>query len=312
MPPDAGRASVIDRIDGILCCGNVVFDIGVWPVEDIGWNRTKWVETVAESVGGNGANTSFALATMGVPVRLISRTGDDSRAEMLLHVLGGAGVDTSLVERVEGGLTSSTVVLVHSGGDRKFYHRPGASRELTLDEKVFASGPPYTHFHLANPFALPKVRSHCGAVMRVAKQAGLTTSIDTGWDSQERWMEDLGPALPWTDLLFVNDSEEHMLGGSDRLRAAGAKDIVVKTGPRGCCVNGKAIAGFCVRAVDSTGAGDCFVGAFLAGIHHGLPPDECGRLANAAGAMNVERIGSTTGVRSFEETLEWINSRETA
>lgn len=303
---------MIERINGVLCCGNIVFDIGVWPVEDVGWNRTKWVDTVAESIGGNGANTSYALATLGVPVRLVSRTGDDARAELLLSILARAGVDTSLVERVTGGLTPSTVVLVHAGGDRKFYHRPGTSRELTVDPSIFRTGGPYTHFHLANPFALPKVRTHCGELLHAAKLAGLTTSIDTGWDSQERWMEDLGPALPWTDLLFVNESEEHMLGGADHLRACGVKDLVVKTGPRGCIVNGREVAAFRAKAIDSTGAGDCFVGAFLSGLHHGLSPEECGRLGNAAGAMNVEHLGATTGLKSFEETCEWMKLRETS
>jgi sugar/nucleoside kinase (ribokinase family) len=84
----------------------------------------------------------------------------------------------------------------------------------------------------------------------------------------------------------------------------------VKTGPRGCVVNGREIPGFVVDAVDTTGAGDCFAGAFLAGIHHGLSPEECGRLANAVGAMNVQHLGATTGVRSLEETRTWMKSQQ--
>jgi sugar/nucleoside kinase (ribokinase family) len=87
-------------------------------------------------------------------------------------------------------------------------------------------------------------------------------------------------------------------------------DTVVKAGPRGCLVNGQEIPAFPVQAVDTTGAGDCFAGAFLAGIHHGLSYQECGRLANAVGAMNVEQLGATTGVRNLEETRAWMNSRQ--
>jgi sugar/nucleoside kinase (ribokinase family) len=296
---------LIEHIDGVLCCGNVVFDIAVWPVEDMDWNQTRWVDTIAECIGGNGANTSYALATLGVPARLISQVGEDDRGERLIRILARAGVDVSGVAKLRGFHTPATAVLVQSGGARKFYHRPGASRELEPDAIQF-DGPDYTHFHLANPFALPKVRKVCGDVMRRAKERGLTTSIDTAWDSLGRWLEDLAPALPHTDLLFVNDSEEEMLGGSETLRRHGVKDIVVKTGPRGCFVNGREIPGFPVDAVDTTGAGDCFAGAFLAGIHHGLSQEECGRLANAVGAMNVQHLGATTGVRSLEETRAWM------
>jgi sugar/nucleoside kinase (ribokinase family) len=304
----AREAALMDQIDGVLCCGNVVFDIAVWPVEDMDWNQTRWVDTIAECIGGNGANTSYALATLGVPAKLISQVGADERGDRLIGILARAGVDASGIAKVHGFHTPTTAVLIQNGGARKFYHRPGASRELDPDAIQF-DGSSYNHFHLANPFALSRIRATCGDVMRRAKERGLTTSIDTAWDSLGRWMEDLAPALPHTDLLFVNDSEEEMLGGSEELRRHGVRDIVVKTGPRGCIVNGLEIPGFRVDAVDTTGAGDCFAGAFLAGIHHGLAPEECGRLANAVGAMNVQHLGATTGVRSLQETRAWMESQ---
>lgn len=297
------------EIGGVLCCGNVVFDIPVYAAGDIGWNQTLWVETIAESIGGNGANTSYTIAKMGVPVRLISLVGEDERGDKLIRILAGAGVDTSGVGRLHGVPTPATCVLVQKGGARKFYHRPGASREVRPDSFVFERAA-YTHFHLANPFSMSKLRQECGDVMRRAKDAGLTTSIDTGWDSLGRWMEDLGPALQYTDIFFANDAETEMLGGLDNLKAHGARDVVIKTGPDGCIVNGECVAGFAVEAVDSTGAGDCFAGAFLAGLSRGLPPRECARLANAVGAMNVEHLGAITGIRGYEETVAWIQSRQ--
>ena len=308
----AREAAVIDRIGGVLVFGNVVFDIPVWPAADTEWNTTAWVDTIAESIGGNGANTSYALARLGVPAKLMSLVGDDARGARLTGILADAGVDVSCVVRRPGVSTPCTVVLVDSGGARKFYHRPGATREAKPDEIVFDHEPLYTHFHFGNPFAFRHVRESLASVMRRAKEAGLTTSIDTGWDSLGRWMEDLGPALPHTDLLFVNDAEERMLGGESALRDRGAAEIVVKTGIDGCVVRGEAVPGFAVDAIDTTGAGDCFAGAFLAGLHRGWSWTESARLANAVGALNVQQLGATTGVRSFEETLEWRRSQKTA
>jgi sugar/nucleoside kinase (ribokinase family) len=303
---------VIERIAGVLVFGNVVFDMPVWPAVDIEWNTTAWVDTIAECIGGNGANTSYTLAKLGVPAALMSLVGDDERGQRLTAILSNAGVDTTLVHKRAGVSTPCTVVLVESGGARKFYHRPGATREVEADSIVFGGNPACSHFHFGNPFAFHKARQALGSVMRRAKEAGLTTSIDAGWDSLGRWMDDLGPALSYTDLLFVNDAEEEMLGGPGALRAAGTSEVIVKTGANGCIVDGEVVPGYAVDAIDTTGAGDCFAGAFLAAIHQGWPRAECARFANAVGAMNVQHLGATTGVRSMKETLEWMRSQKSA
>jgi sugar/nucleoside kinase (ribokinase family) len=301
----------VAEIGGVLCCGNIVFDILVYPAADVEWNTTRWVDTITESMGGNGSNTSYVIAKMGVPVRLLSLVGSDERGDALLRILGEAGVDTSGIGRAYGTPTPSTCVLVQEGGARKFYHRPGASRDIDPESLKFAPRA-HSHFHLANPFSMSRLRTQCGTLMRRAKDAGFTTSIDTGWDSLGRWIDDLGPALGHTDVLFANDAEAEMLGGGVRLRDHGVRDIVLKQGAGGCTVNGERFAGFAVHAVDTTGAGDCFAGAFLAGMQRGLSFAECARLANAVGAMNVEALGATTGVRGYEETLAWMQAKKTA
>jgi ribokinase len=68
--------------------------------------------------------------------------------------------------------------------------------------------------------------------------------------------------------------------------------------------------GFLVKAKDTTGAGDCFVGGLLAAIHHGHNYSQAARIANAVGAMNVENLGAAQGVRSWEETQTWMRERD--
>lgn len=296
------------EVGGVLCCGNIVFDMLVHPVEDVGWGQTKWVETISECLGGNGANTSYVLAQLGIPVRLVSQTGDDDRGDRLIGILRNAGVDISQVGRLPGESTAATCVLVQSDGARRFYHRPGASRQMDPAALRFDL-PGITHFHLANPFSMTRIRASCGDILRNAKQAGLSTSVDTGWDSLGRWMQDLGPALPFTDILFVNEAEAEMLGGQRNLQTSGLRDLIVKTGAAGCLVNGDRVSGFPANAIDTTGAGDCFAGAFLAGLCRGLTLPECARLANAVGALNVEHLGSVTGIRDYDGTIAWMNAR---
>jgi sugar/nucleoside kinase (ribokinase family) len=314
-----GETTMIARIEGVLCCGNVSYDIPVWPVDSVSWGKSIWVEEITFSVGGNGANTSYALATLGAPVRLTGMVGRDAQGDAIIRMLEAAGVQLDI--RRSDNPTTSTVVLVQSSSDRTFVHRPGASRDVTADMLTY-SAPGFSHFHLANPFSLPIVRTAGGEIMARAKAAGVTTSLDTAWDAKNRWIEDIGPCLCHTDVLFVNDSEAEMLTGSDDpceaariLRQYGAKDIVIKVGPEGCLIfdgTGEShVPGFEVTAKDTTGAGDCFVGAFLAGLHRGLKYIEAARIANAAGAMNVEQLGAAKGVRSWDETEAWIQERDT-
>lgn len=318
VPRVAGGRRTLSR--EILCCGNVVFDILVRPVEELIWNRTRWVDSIDTAMGGNGANTAIAAALLGAPVRLIAYVGTDDFGERALEPLGRAGVDLSLVRRVNSA-TPATVVLVGASGDRMFLHQPGVSTEAFASPLEFplALVRDAGFFHLGNPFALPNMRVNAASTMRNAREAGLVASLDTGWDSKGRWLDDLGGALPHTDLLFVNEDEALRLSGcatyphaAARLCDLGAGTVVVKRGASGCAVFGDAgefeVPGFEADTVDTTGAGDCFAGGYLAALARGMSHREAARVANAVGALNVQHLGAIKGLKSWDETIAWMHS----
>jgi sugar/nucleoside kinase (ribokinase family) len=313
----------IEKVTGVLCCGNISFDIPVWPVDRFVWGTTLWVDAIEESVGGNGGNTSYALGMLGVPVRLIGTVGRDVHGDTVLSLLQSAGVDTAMVRRSDKP-TNSSICVVHPSGDRLFLHQRGASTDVIAEQADFQPQTMvgFSHFHLANLYTLPVMRTYAPAALQRARSAGLTTSLDTGWDAEGEWMKLLAPCLPHLDLLFVNETEGKMLTGFDEprdaaaaLRAQGASDIVMKLGGQGCIVfqgaNEYAVPGFPVKAIDTTGAGDTFAGGFLSALHRGWPFAEAARLANAVGALKVEKLGAVKGVRNFEETLAWMSARNT-
>lgn len=303
---------------GVLCTGNVVFDMLVHPVDQLRWGATTWVETIGHSMGGNGANTSYALACLGVPVRLVSVVGDDNFGDEMLAGLRSAGVDTRPVSRSYGA-SATTISLVKSDGNRLFLHKPGVNLYALAEPIEFTNGllQGVSRYHVANPFSLPAFRAHTAESLRRARAAGLATSLDAAWDSQGRWLEDLGASLPYVDLLFVNEEECRMLTGlespregAQELLKAGAGAVVVKLGPEGCMVlaGGEefSVPAFAVEVVDTTGAGDCFAGGFLAALQRGLPLRDAASFANAVGGLSVRRVGSVAGLFSWEETEEWI------
>ncbi len=298
----------------VLCAGSTVHDILVRPVERLSFDQTVWVEDIRTSPGGNGANTAYSLARLGVRVRLASIAGGDERGDELLAILNGAGVDTSLVVRSELP-TSSTVVLVRPDGARAFFHQPGcAVSDFPIE---FPGG--CSHFHFGNVFALPRFRPRAGQIMARAREARMTTSLDTAWDARQEWAAVIDPALPYTDVLFVNGEEALRLSGCAELDGAasyfldrGVRLVVLKLGARGCSIRSAEesvdVPGFAVEAVDTTGAGDCFTGGFLAALEHGMAVRDAAAFANAVGALNVGQLGAIGGVRSFAETLEWMRN----
>lgn len=306
---------------GVLCAGNVLVDILARPVAEVRWDATTWIDDVAQSLGGNGANTSFALAKLGARVRLMGLVGEDAFGEYCRSTLAGVGVDLSLVG-VARESTACSVVLVRPDGARALLHRPGASREAFPSPVVFdaATVAGCTHFHVANVFGLPLMRGHAGRTLSNARAAGLTTSLDTGWDARGEWMSVAAPCLPGLDLLFANQDEARILSGLDQpdraaefFLARGVGVVVAKLGARGCAVftrEGRCeVPGYDVPVVDTTGAGDCFVGAFLSAIQMGASHSDAATFANAVGALSIQSLGSTTGLRSREDTLDWMRQR---
>ncbi len=194
----------------ILVAGNLVLDLLAWPVEKIRWDATVWVERFTRSVGGNGANTSYTLARMGAQVSLVGAVGQDEEGTELLTILTQAGVDMSRVRKLPLP-TPTTMALVKRTGSRAFVHRPGASREaLTQITPMRGFG----HFHLANPFAVPALRTLATGFLQAAKAAGATTSMDTGWDSRGEWGKVVLPCLEHLDILFVNEEEAQKITGA--------------------------------------------------------------------------------------------------
>jgi sugar/nucleoside kinase (ribokinase family) len=307
-------------VRSVLCCGNISLDISVRPVEQFAWGTTTWVDSIGQNLGGNGANTSYTLGMLGVPVRLMGMVGRDAFGERVLSILRSAAVDLSLVGRSKAS-TTTVVAVVNSAGDRLFLHQAGSSAEVFPEPIVFT--PPMldgvSRFHLANVFALPSMRRNAPESLRRAREAGLTVSLDTGWDARGRWLEDIAGCLPYVHLLFMNQDEASKLSGHDdpaqaarRMQSLGAGDVIIKLGAAGCAVfatgGSEYFPAFEIEAVDTTGAGDCFVGGYLASLEQGATHAEAARFANAVGAMSVQRLGAVTGIRTRAETEAWLRT----
>ena len=131
--------------------------------------------------------------------------------------------------------TATTVVLVNEAGDRQFLHRLGASQAAFAKPSEFTPAlvEGASHYHFASLYILPHLRVHGAEMLRRAKTAGLTTSLDTNWDAEGEWMSALAPCLEQLDILFMNE-DEALYGDRIERPAAGARVVLGKGSPNRC------------------------------------------------------------------------------
>ncbi|MGQ9625899.1 MAG: carbohydrate kinase family protein [Anaerolineae bacterium] len=300
----------------IFCLGIMVADVVARPLMELPQRgRLTLVDEMELHTGGCAVNTGIALSKLGIPAGVMGMVGQDGFGDFVISELKKYGLNTAGVRRTSKANTSATMVMVDPDGERRFVHYIGANAELMEEDVDLELLRGAKILHVAGSLVMPKIDGQPTAnILRRAKEMGLTTCLDTVWDAKGRWMELIAPCLPHTDYFLPSLEEARMLAGrhsppevADVFLSCGVKVVGLKMGEAGCYIKTATeelkLPAYEVKAVDATGAGDCFVAGFLTGIVKGWDLERTGRFANAAGAMCVTAIGATTGVRSLEETL---------
>ena len=306
----------------VTCLGILVADLVGKPVDEYpGRGKLVLVDQLELHSGGCAANTSVALAKIGISTGIIGKVGRDGLGDFMIGVLGKYGISAANVVRDPNIGTSGTMVMVHSDGERSFIHYLGANAALTEDDVDFKQLAGTKILHVAGTFLMPAIDGEPTArVLKKARELGITTSLDTAWDSKGRWMSVLKPCLPYVDYAVPSIEEARMVTGKHEpadvakvLMDNGVSTVALKMGVEGCYIRAAdaefRIPRFDVDAVDALGAGDCFAAGFLTGIIKGWDLENTGRFANAVGASCVMALGATTGVKSLNDTLDFMKGR---
>ena len=253
--------------------------------------------------GGKGANQAVAAARLGADVRMVGCVGDDDFGRQLLAALRAEGIDADTVRMVPGTPTGLAMIAVDTQGENLIIVAPGANHQV---------GPPDVAAATENPRDILVISAEIPtqAISQALVQAG--SCVFNLAPAPENAAALLATADQHLDWLVVNESEAaavlgHPINGlSDAQRAAteliskGPRHVVVTAGAHGAALAGCAegpdaaqvIDGFPVRAVDTVGAGDTFVGALAVALAAGVPAAEATRAAAAAGAAAVTRRGA--------------------
>ena len=311
---------MIDKSLDCVVVGSCVVDVLARPVplsKAIGAGRLIETEPLVLTTGGIVSNAGITLARLGMRVAAFTYLGDDEWAEVVRRRFAAEGIDTSALATRSERATSTSAVLIDSGGERSFAHYAGAPRLLDkralLDRlDLFAR----SRAMLIGYYPLmTRLQDDLPEVLAAIRETGCLTAMDAAGDGGT--MEPLRQILPQLDFYFPSAVEaEHQTGEAKpqamiaAYRAAGATGwLGIKLGEHGAVISPRADELIEIAAiappgpvVDTTGAGDCFFGGLLAGALRGLSPVDCGKLAAAAGACCVTGLGATTAIRSFDET----------
>jgi sugar/nucleoside kinase (ribokinase family) len=298
-PPCAEVLVVGDANPDLVLSGDVIPRFG---------QAEQLLDDASLVIGGSAAITAHGLARLGRSVALIAAVGDDVLGQGLTDLLDEAGVATDRLV-VRRGLASGLTVVLNRGADRAMLTSIGAIDSLTAAEVLEAATAlrrgGLRHVHVASYYLQPRLARELVELLRALRDLGLTTSLDTNDDPSGRW-DGVDALLPHLDLLLPNRAEVVALGrDTDPRRAAQAlaargPTTVVKDGERGAFAvvpDGSVTeaAAAAVTPVDTTGAGDTFDAAFLAGWWDGLGLEASLRRAVVAGRLSVASTGGTAG-----------------
>jgi sugar/nucleoside kinase (ribokinase family) len=298
----------------VACIGILVADLITKSVDSLPEKgKLGFVDEILLNTGGVAQTTSIVLAKLGTNVSIIGKIGSDLFGDYIISNLQKYGVDHRGLMRSKNQNTSKTIVLVDSKGERTFLYLPGSNGEFSEKDINWSIVNEAKHVHIAGAFLMPSFDGeNTTATLKKAKKMGKTTSMDTAWDQTGRWMNLIQPSLKYIDYFLPSYTEACVMVSEkdpekicDIFLNEGVKMVGLKLGENGCIIATKKrkirCAPFIVKEIDSTGAGDSWVGGFLTGMMKGWSFEKCGTFANAVGAATVRTVGGGNGIESIEQ-----------
>jgi sugar/nucleoside kinase (ribokinase family) len=259
------------------------------------------------TLGSSSAIVAHNLAALGSRVGFQSRIGDDPLGGIALERLQQGGVDVSLVRRVAGASTTGLTVILHHEAWRNILTYSGTIAELSWDDLDLDYLADSRHFHFSSYYLQRGLRPRVAELFQRLKSKGLTISLDTNDDPDDRWEGGLADVLPFVDVFLPNEREACKAAGTEDMDAAVKKLssmvplVVVKLGRKGSMAargDERFIAPTQeVVAVDTVGAGDSFDAGFLHEYVRGADLAVCLASGNRAGALSTTRPGGTEAFR---------------
>jgi len=270
------------------------------------------------TVGGSGSITASACARLGLHTAFIGTIGSDTFGDYMAVELAERGVDITHCPRLVDAPTGFTVIVTR-GPDRAILTHLGAIKRLTIEHLPLDVLSAARHVHISSFFLLAELRPRLRSLLATLRSSGVSISLDTNWDPEQKWDDGLLAILELVDVFLPNAAEACAIAGtSDVERAVLAlaetsSMVAAKLGSDGALLAHAGTLyrepGYPLTMVETTGAGDAFNAGFLAGRLAGHPPTRCLQLANAVGALSTQGVGAVAAQPTLEAAERLLRDR---
>ncbi|PIG90487.1 carbohydrate kinase [Gloeocapsopsis sp. IPPAS B-1203] len=317
----------------VLCLGEILFDC---LADQIGRSLEE-VESWTPYPGGAPANVACSLVKLGTPSGFVGCVGEDEPGNALVQLLQDVGVDTTGIQRHSTAPTRQVYVVRSESGDRTFAGFGEFKTEEFADTYLQADKLPVQLFENADflvlgtlELAYPESRASVFRALDLAEEYNVKVILDVNWrpvfwDSEETAVQIIPKLYDRIDFLKLSEEEAELLfntldPGAINYRLESIEGVLITAGENGCayCLgeNEGKVPSFPVKVVDTTGAGDSFLAAFVHQLNQqgisSLQDSDVAKYvvkyANAAGALTTTKPGaiasqpSNTEVESFLAT----------
>lgn len=295
----------------------------------------KKVNSFQKAPGGAPANVAAAVSILGGKSCFIGKLGQDAFGDFLIETLKNAGVGTDYIFRTDKANTALAFVSLKGDGERDFSFYRNPSADMLLEESEICSdwfqAGDILHFCSVSLVDAPVRKAHIATIEAVKKAKGFI-SFDPNirlplWQDHEEYKSIIGEFIKYADILKVSEDELEFITGINNeenaiqwLLSFDIKVLLITRGSNGASAyfSGYEInaEGFKVKAVDTTGAGDAFIGAFLYKIlSNGIDINNISyksikdilEFSNAVAALTTMNKGAISAIPSLETVENFIN-----
>jgi sugar/nucleoside kinase (ribokinase family) len=300
----------------VICAGAAIVDILLQPVNKNIFDTESYpLENIEMTIGGDAINEATIISRFGKKTALMSMIGSDPAGQFILDACAANHIDTNSLVVNPAETTSMNIGLVTNDGERTFVtNKNGSLWKMCADDIDISRFSEAKILSLASIFNEPLLTGkNLEYIFGAAQKAGMIICADMIKPRLGETLEDIKGSLAYVDYFFPNYEEAVLLTGTENIDeiadiflSCGVKNIIVKTGRKGCYIKNasgaetiSAVQG--VKSLDTTGAGDNFASGFITGLLENKSLKECGQLANVTAAISVQCLGATTGVQSREQ-----------
>ncbi|MCI5775490.1 MAG: ribokinase [Aerococcus sp.] len=277
--------------------------------------ETIHTEEIFSAGGGKGANQAVAAQRSGASTRFIGAVGNDSAGDMLKDLLIDEGIDLSGVQTLEKQATGRAYIVVDNHGENSIMIHSGANTAFTPEDVAARK-----ELIQNSDFVIAQFESAIDSTIeafRIAREAGTKTILNPA-PAEENIPEEL---LRLTDMIVPNETETEIITGisvtdeqslqqaADKLHQLGVQVVIITIGSKGAfysLANGDSgvVSALKVSAVDTTAAGDTFIGAMTSVLDKDFSNlKEAIMYGNKASALTVQRYGAQPSI-PYQKELE--------